>query len=99
MPLASVATDVNQPLNVLPNNPSKISFDDELSLDDLSKTIDLVLSESTHLAVRCNLANRKGTLRDGTADSIDVSQRNLNVFFAGNINPGNACHLSRPFSS
>ncbi len=99
MPLAPVATNVNEPLDILPNNTPEITLDNELPLDHLTEAIHFVFGESTHLAVGCNLANSQSPFRNRSTHSVYVCQRNLNMLLAGNINPGNACHLNKPFGS
>jgi hypothetical protein len=90
--LAPIAADIHQPLDVLPNDATQVTFNDKLALHHLPKPIDLFLYERTHLPPWVNPARLERAPSQGPPDTVDIRQRNLDMLLARDIHPGYSRH-------
>jgi len=70
--LTSVASDVHQPLDVLPDHPTQITLNNQLTLNHLAKPVDFLFGKRTDLTPRVNTACLQGLARQGATNPVDI---------------------------
>src|SRR5207248_1971893 len=92
MPAATVADDILQTLNVLLNLAAKRAFDHVRAVDDVHDAADFIFREFTGLLQRVDVGFLQDDHRIDRANAIDITQRDANLLFEGDIDTGNTRH-------
>ena len=97
MTKAAKATKVKVALDVHGRLPAKVTLDQEVSVDDVTKLGQLVFGQVSHAALvryTCLVADALGA---GPANAVDIGQCDFHPLFGGNVYTRNTCHCLAPF--
>src|SRR5688572_15047707 len=89
---AAVAINLDQALDVLADVSSKVTFDEELLLQQVSDAAEFRVRQVTRFRRRLDarpLADRRRALR---ADAVDVAQRDVESLLVRDVDAGDTCH-------
>ena len=89
---ATVAADIHQTLDVEGNLGSEVTFNLVLLFDDLPQKSDVICAESIDSDLRVNICLGADFLSGSPANSVDVSQGNLDCL----VRQVNTCDTSTP---
>src|SRR5690606_18190369 len=89
---ALVAPDLDLPTDVGVYLAPKITFDLVVLFDELPQLRKVVVAEVLDADVRVELSRGDDVLGAGTADAVDVGQRDLQPLLAGEVNASESCH-------
>src|ERR1700680_4547466 len=93
MTISTIGADFDEPLDVHRNFLAQVAFHHSFGFDHLADTVHLVLAQVLNLlhGFYLGLVENAGGAR--TADSVDISQRDINVLGARKIDACNAGHI------
>mgnify|MGYP006862977670 CR=1 FL=1 len=88
VPETPVGTQVHQPLDVHGRLAAEVALDGVTAVDDVAKTVDLLVGEVADAGVRIHVGLGEDLLAGGQPDPVDVGQRDLHPFVFWQINAG-----------
>ena len=94
MASATVAADLGEPLDVQSDFTTKITFDGVALINDVTEGGLLIVCQVLYADVGINPRLLKNVFCTLSADTIDISQANLDSLILRQINTGNSCHLT-----
>jgi hypothetical protein len=92
MPDTTVATYLDEPLNVEIDLAPQFSFHLVIAIDNLSNPADIHLAEILDFGIRVDSDLRQDTLAHGAPYTVDGAQSNLDPFALGEVYPCYPCH-------
>ena len=96
MAQATVAADFHQALDVEVDLASQVSLHGKVSIDVVSQARDLIFRQLLDPSLRVQPHSRSSVLRPGSADPIDVRQRDLHLLIVGNVYASNTSQSVLP---
>jgi hypothetical protein len=92
MPHATIATDLNKPLDVEIYLFPEFPLNPICPVDELTDTVNLLFTKLLHLGIGIDPGAGEDLLAQGGSDAIDILQGDLNPLVFRNIYPCNTRH-------
>ena len=92
MAQATVAADFHKALNVLRNLAMEVALDGEVLVDVFADFLEIVLGDVLHADIRVDASLSDNLFCGGVADTVDVSQADLNALLAREVDTKKTCH-------
>src|SRR6201999_3036730 len=93
-PQAFVAADLDLPADVGVDLAPQVTLDAVVRLDVVAELDHVLVGQVLDAEVRADARGLQQLLGAGTADAVDVGQRDLHPLFAGEVDASNSCHVS-----
>ena len=93
----TIAADIHEPLDVHIHFRSQLTFNLVFIGDDITDRHHLLLGKVAHRGVEGHLGFSENLTGTRMADTVDMRQRILHRFIAGQIYPGNSSHKLSSF--
>jgi len=94
----AVAADIFESLDVHGDFLAEISFDSAKLLDNLSDPLDFILGKILNLNALVNAGRFQNLSRSGTANAVNIGQRDFDPFIGGQFNTGDTSHRIPPLT-
>jgi hypothetical protein len=89
---ASIATDLDQASNILPDLFAEISLDPTFVLNDLTDSTGLILGKVLHLRSLAYFSGFEDLPRSGSTDPMNIGQADPYLFVLRQVDACNSCH-------
>lgn len=93
MPGSAVAIDLLEPLDILSDLSSKVSFD-EMLLQFITDFVQFLFGKSLDLLVHLDSDSGKHLIRKGFPHSVDIGESDLDMFSIRECDSSDSCHAS-----
>src|SRR5690606_34296821 len=91
---ALVVADLNLAADVCLNLAAQVALDGEVGFDVVTDGDELLVGCILDAQVRAHASGGQDLLGTGTADAVDVGERDLHALFARDVDADDACHVS-----
>ena len=99
MPATLVAADLDLAADVGLDLTAEVTLELVVRLDRVAELDELVVTEGVHPGVRVDTGGGEDLLGAGTADAVDVGERDLDALVAREVDSNKACHVLAGFPS